>query len=410
MRDGAVVRQPLTVLSIFSGAGGLDYGLEAAGFDVRVCVDFDPDACATIRGSRGWPVIEAAAETVPPTRLLEVGDLQVGAASLLAAGPPCQPFSKAGLWANGRLGQLTDPRAGTLQTLLTIFEATLPKVLLIENVPGLSSGVRSPALQQIVSSLSLVNQRCGTAYRASWSIVRAAEYGVPQIRQRFLLIADREGREFEFPSPTHADGRGSDGLDPFTTAWDAIGDLNSTADEDLRVRGKWGDLVRSIPEGKNYLYHTDRGAGLPLFGWRRRYWSFLLKLAKASPSWTIAAQPGPATGPLHWRNRRLSVREMARLQTFPDDVRIAGSLGSAQRQIGNAVPSLLAETIGSAIREQLLDGEPRPDTPKLLPPRRTPVPPPEVPEPVARRYQALAGDHPPHPGTGRGPRAQLDVA
>ena len=410
MHDGAVVRQPLTVLSIFSGAGGLDYGLEAAGFEVRACVDSDPDACATIRSSREWPVIEAAAETVAPANLLGVGDLPVGGASLLAAGPPCQPFSKAGLWANGRVGHLADPRAGTLQTLMTIFEATLPRVLLIENVPGLPSGGHSLALQQIVSGLSLVNDRWGTSYRASWSIVRAADYGVPQIRQRFLLVADREGREFEFPAPTHADSGGTDDLSPFTTAWDAIGDLNSTTDEGLRVRGKWGDLVPSIPEGKNYLHHTARGAGLPLFGWRRRYWSFLLKLAKDRPSWTIAAQPGPATGPLHWRNRRLSVPEMARLQTLPDDVRIAGSLGSAQRQIGNAVPSLLAETIGAAIREQLLDGQRRAGAPTLLPPRRIPVPAPEVPEPVPRKYHALSGDHPPHPGTGRGPRAQVSVA
>ena len=402
-------QQPLTVLSLFSGAGGLDYGLEAAGFDVRACVDFDPDACRTIQNSREWPVIEDDIEKVPAARLLAVANLAAGEPSLLAAGPPCQPFSKAGLWANGQIGRLTDPRAGTLQTLMKIFEATLPHVLLIENVPGLPADGRGTGLQKILTGISLVNERQGTDYRPSWSIVRSADHGVPQLRQRFLLVADRDGREFKFPAPTHAAGKGTDGRSPFVTAWDAIGDLNFTADESLQLRGKWGGLVPSIPEGSNYLYHTTRGAGLPLFGWRRRYWSFLLKLAKDRPSWTIAAQPGPATGPLHWKNRRLSVPEMARLQTFPDDVRIFGSLSSAQRQIGNAVPSLLAEKIGAAIREQLLDGQRSPNTPTLLPQRRTPVPSPEAPEPVPRRYRKYIGKHAPHPGPGRGPRARVNV-
>ena len=128
--------------------------------------------------------------------------------------------------------------------------------------------------------------------------------------------------------------------------------MSNPEEEDLTVRGKWADLLPSIPEGSNYLHHTDRGEGMPLFGWRRRYWTFLLKLAKNRPSWTIQAQPGPAVGPFHWSNRRLSVRELSRLQTFPDDVNIVGGKGSAQKQLGNAVPSLLAEVIGRAIRQQ----------------------------------------------------------
>src|SRR6185312_12245754 len=122
-------------------------------------------------------------------------------------------------------------------------------------------------------------------------------------------------------------------------------DLPAAAGAEHQLRGKWADLLPSIPPGMNYLWHTDRGGGEPLFGWRRRYWSFLLKLAPDQPSWTIQAQPGPATGPFHWDNRRLTGREMARLQTFPDDIQITGSLADAQRQIGNAVPSLLAEVL-----------------------------------------------------------------
>jgi DNA (cytosine-5)-methyltransferase 1 len=164
-------------------------------------------------------------------------------------------------------------------------------------------------------------------------------------------------------------------------------------------------LLPSIPEGQNYLWHTERGGGEPLFGWRRRYWSFLLKLAKNRPSWTLQAQPGPATGPFHWHNRRLSMRELCRLQTFPDSVVIFGGRISVQRQVGNAVPSLLAEILARAIRTQLLGLDPLKGPPSLLPPRRAPVPSPEPIGRVPRKYLALKGKHSPHPGTGRGYRA-----
>src|SRR5439155_22957045 len=173
---------------------------------------------------------------------------------------------------------------------------------------------------------------------------------------RCIRVASRDGTAFRFPELTHGDD--SDGqqslLDTYRTAWDAIGSLTPSPSEDLEVRGRWAGLLPSIPEGHNYLWHTDRMGGLPLFGWRRRFWSFLLKLAKNRPSWTIQAQPGPAVGPFHWENRRLSVRELCRIQTFPDDVNVVGGRGSAQRQVGNAVPSLLAEVVGRAVREQLL--------------------------------------------------------
>jgi len=160
-------------------------------------------------------------------------------------------------------------------------------------------------------------------------------------------------------------------------------------------------LLPSIPEGENYLWHTDRGGGLPLFGWRRRFWSFLLKLAKAKPSWTVQAQPGPAVGPFHWRNRRLSARELCRLQTVPDAYEVVGDLRAAQRQLGNAVPSALAEVLARAIRTQIL-GDDVTTAATLLPGLRRPIPEPEPARPVPRKYHALIGDHEPHPGNGKG--------
>jgi DNA (cytosine-5)-methyltransferase 1 len=190
------------------------------------------------------------------------------------------------------------------------------------------------------------------------------------------------------------------------TAWDAIGHLQEDDDPSLKMTlkmtGKWADLLPSIPEGKNYLHHTDRGEGLPLFGWRRRYWSFLLKLAKNLPSWTIAAQPGPAIGPFHWRNRRLSMRELCGLQTFPQGFEVLGNRSAYQRQLGNAVPSALAELLGRCVIQQLLGGRQHDGPLTLLPKRRRFIPPPERVRPVPRKYAGLVGDHAPHPRTGMG--------
>jgi DNA (cytosine-5)-methyltransferase 1 len=144
---------------------------------------------------------------------------------------------------------------------------------------------------------------------------------------------------------------------------------------------------------------------MPLFGWRRRFWSFLLKLAKDRPSWTIQAQPGPGTGPFHWESRRLSMRELCRIQTFPDDVQIQGNYRAIHKQVGNAVPSLLAEVLGRVVRAQLLGDRPPSDPLKLLPPVRLPVPPAEPVKPVPKEYRGLKGDHEAHPGTGKGFRA-----
>jgi DNA (cytosine-5)-methyltransferase 1 len=301
---------------------------------------------------------------------------------------------------------LSDPRANTLHAFLRVVREALPKVVLLENVAGLKYTGKDEGLQFLLEQFAAINKAEGTSYSSHVSLLNAADFGVPQLRERVFVVAHRDGHAFEFPEPTHGSGDASSLFEqprePYRTAWDALADATVAADEDLAVRGKWAGLLPSIPEGSNYLHHTDRGEGLPLFGWRRRYWTFLLKLAKDRPSWTIQAQPGPAVGPFHWSNRRLSVRELCRLQTFPDDVNIVGERGSAQKQIGNAVPSLLAEVMGRAIREQLLGQSIRRPALRLLPPRRTPVPPPEPVSKVPRQFRALAGEHSPHPGTGLG--------
>ncbi|MCL4756031.1 MAG: DNA cytosine methyltransferase [Myxococcales bacterium] len=396
------------VISLFSGAGGIDYGLEAAGFETSVALEMDHDCCATLRSSRPhWTVIEDDIMNVSSDTILDAARLRPGEASLLVGGPPCQPFSKAGYWSRGDSLRLDDPRANTLSAYMRVVEDALPAVFLLENVEGLAYEGKDEGLQFLLDRVSKINRRTKSRYTPVIQKLNFAEFGVPQIRERVLVVASRDGTAFRFPSPTFADATETEflpgtGRPQFRTAWDALADVHSDSSEDLAVRGKWADLLPSIPEGCNYLFHTDRGEGMPLFGWRRRFWTFLLKLSKARPSWTLQAQPGPAVGPFHWQNRRLSMRELCRLQTFPDDVSICGGRTSVQRQVGNAVPSLMAEVLGRAIRAQLLGMAPRRGPLRLLPPDRGAPPPPEPVASVPRKFRPLVGDHEAHPGTGKG--------
>jgi DNA (cytosine-5)-methyltransferase 1 len=395
----------LKAISLFTGAGGLDLGLEAAEFEIAVAVEPSPGAVKTLSQRESWRCVPRAIEEVSSEQILEEGDLQEGEAALLTAGPPCQPFSKSGYWVNGDTRRLDDPRASTIEHFLRVLRDTLPEAFLFENVHGFVYENKKEALDLFQRTIDAINKDRKVTYSARTMVLNAADFGVPQDRKRLFIIGHREGTEFGPPAPTHQRTPAGE-CEPVRNAWDAIGDLEEDCDPRLQVTGKWSGLLPSIPEGGNYLYHTPQGEGQPLFGWRRRYWSFLLKLAKNSPSWTITAQPGSATGPFHWKNRRLSIREMARLQTFPDDFEILGSFTSARQQLGNAVPSALAEMLGLEIRKQLLGDETAVDmTASLVPDRRLPVPDPEPVSTVPEWYAQYIGDHPPHPGEGKGPGA-----
>lgn len=394
------------VLSLFTGAGGLDLGLEAAGLRIRLCVEVDKDARETLRANRpSWELAEPGdIHEAEPEGLLAQSGLAQGEVTLLAGGPPCQPFSKSAYWSNGASRGLRDPRAKTLQSYLDVVEVALPRVLLLENVKGLASEGKDEGLQLLRDELKRINRRHKTNYDPQVVAINAASYGVPQLRERVFILANVEGRKLDIPTATHGD---AEGLMPYRTAWDAIGDLDvDDWPPELDPTGKWADLLKSIPEGQNYLWHTPRGGGEPLFGWRTRYWSFLLKLAKSQPSWTLQAGPGPATGPFHWRSRRLSIEEMARLQTFPTGYTIRGDRRSAHRQIGNAVPSAIGELFGLEIRRQLLGERVRKKL-RLIPSLRSGCPRPVCRAKVPQRYLALRAEHPEHPGIGLGPGVRL---
>jgi len=397
----------LKAISLYTGVGGLDLGFEAAGFHTAVAVEMDTMACKTLLKNRKWSVLQGDIHDISSEAILEAAGLKPGEADVLIGGPPCQPFSKSSYWAKGDAGRLDDPRADTLVAYLRVLRDTKPKTFLLENVPGIAFQSKDEGLQYLIAGIEEVNKQAGTHYEINMRVLNAAGYGVPQARERVFLVGSREGASFKFPPYTHTaeDDQNlfSSPLQPYRTAWDAIGDLPIEPDEPpLRVGGKWGNLLPSIPEGQNYLWHTKRGGGAPLFGWRTRYWSFLLKLAKTQPSWTIQAQPGSAIGPFHWNNRKLTAQEMCRIQTFPDGILFDCGRTDIQKMIGNAVPSLVAEILAREIRTQLLYARPRSRKLKLLPHVRLPIPDPESLAPLAAQYRDLIGNHADHPGAGLG--------
>ncbi len=399
------------IISLFSGIGGLDLGFEATGFSLAIAVEKDPHCVELLRVNRPeWRVSNTGdINDLTSRTLLKQAGLKKREAALLIGGPPCQPFSKSRLWVNGNAPGLKDSRAATIDEFFRVLNDTLPRAVVLENVSGFATPKNNGPISRIENYFREINISNKTKYRPTILNLNAADYGVPQGRRRVFIVAERSGRVLRMICPTHASAQYSNeieiGLQPFATAWDAIGDLDfPNRDPELKLTGKWADLIPSIPEGNNYLWHTERGGGLPIFGWRTRYWSFLLKLSKRDPSWTLQATPGPATGPFHWRNRRLSIREMARIQTFPDTFKFNGDYREATRQLGNAVPPALSEVLAREVMTQFFDNDKlnsvvfQPTRSQQIP-RRYPV------KPVPPKFLKFQARHSAHPGVGKGPRA-----
>lgn len=342
----------LSAISLFSGAGGLDLGVERAGYRVLAAVEYDMDAAATLRTN--FPhseVLERDIRTVETRELLKAAGLRAGEADLLIGGPPCTPFSKSGNWLEyKRSGK--DANADLLDHYLRILSEAKPRSFLLENVFGLA--YRNHNAFWLKRLLSMFRE---LGYRIDHRVLLAADYGVPQRRQRLFILGSKDATP-DFPTPTHSGPHETrrewdESLIPHVTSKQAIGDLTkrrSLAEPEELVTGTFAHLLPEVPPGGNYLHFTaKRGHPQPLFEWRSRYWNFLLKLDPNQPSPTIQAQPGPWVGPFHWQSRRLRLAEIKRLQTFPDDYEIVGSRRSAQIQIGNAVPPLLAKRLAEPL-------------------------------------------------------------
>jgi len=350
----------LPAISLFSGVGGLDLGVRRAGFDVRVCVESDKDAATSLRANH-FPsepdrVIETSILDVTTGELLERAGLKAGEPALVVGGPPCTPFSKSGYWLEYKRRGL-DPNASLLVEFARVVREARPQAALLENVHGLAY-----TNHNVRPFAQLVDQLHEAGYGIQAKVLNAADFGIPQLRKRLFIYATRDGAPPAFPKPTHSGwtetSRKIDPtLLPYTTSREVIGDLeerNDLFEPEEVATGKYGHLLPLVPPGDNYLYFTEKRAHPePLFGWRTRYWTFLLKLDPDRPATTIQSHPGPYVGPFHWENRRLRVPEIKRLQTFPDDYVVIGSRRSAQVQLGNAVPPLLAEIIAAQIADFL---------------------------------------------------------
>jgi len=347
-------------VSLFSGCGGLDLGLTRAGFTPVLALDNDP-WCALSHQANfpGVPFYHGNVADVDQQRAADLSKGETtGEIALLAGGPPCPPYSKSRFYRKEKPRALHDPVGEvTIDGYLAFLRFIRPRAFLLENVPGLAYDVHRDALDHILHAAEAEGFAC------TYKVINAADFGVPQIRERLFIVGVRVGGNFEFPEPTHrSPAAGPDlfgsPLPMWRTAGEAISDLDTdeNADDDGHFAGgRHHDLLGLIPPGDNYLYLTaKRGYPDPQFEWRKRYWSFLLKLSPEMPSWTIQARRSNNMGPFHWRNRILRIEEIKRLQTFPDDWHLAGGVEDQWRQIGNAVPPLLSEQLGRALASHLI--------------------------------------------------------
>lgn len=346
------------VVSIFSGGGGIDIGFNEAGYEILFSTDFWQPAIDTLlkNNSAKLAKCEDIREVDYQKELFSIG-YNVNEVDLLVGGPPCPAFSKSRFYRTEKKRALEDENAFTLFEYFRALDELRPKVFFFENVSGFVFKPHRAAFDALID----VADQFG--YHVTFKVINSANYGVPQMRERFICIGVRKdfGEPFIFPDETHYNPEKEINLNlfknkrPWVTCEEAIGDLDFDLpeDKDMQAGSKHKDLLKLVPPGDNYLFFTEkRGYPNPIFEWRSRYWSFLLKLSPKKPSWTIQASFSNNQGPFHWKNRFLRISEIKRIQTFPDNYEITGTFKDQWRQIGNAVPPLLVEKIALAIKEQ----------------------------------------------------------
>ena len=334
----------IRTLSLFSGAGGLDIGFSDIGFDIVSSVEIEREFCKTLEMNTG----EGKRFENSKVNCIDIREFTsegLGQIDFIIGGPPCQTFSAAGRRANGVLGT-TDARGVLFREYVRLLKELSPKGFLFENVYGIVGAQGGEAWKEIQESFSEVG------YKLFFRILDAADYGVPQHRERLIIVGLKEGH-FKFPRPTH----GPDSVDknPFYNAETAVEGVAVTETvESNRVGGRYGNLLDAIPPGLNYSFYTEEmGHPNPIFAWRSKFSDFLYKADPNTPVRTIKASGGAYTGPLHWENRFFTYEEYKRLQTFPDNYQISGIKQIAVKQIGNSVPPQLGRMMAIAIQSQV---------------------------------------------------------
>lgn len=368
------------VISLFSGAGGLDVGLEMAGFNTAVCVEIDPDCRETLRWNRPeWTLSEddtnriaGDIRDVKVSELLKLGKLKKGEAALVVGGAPCQPFSNIGK----KKGQ-NDPVNGDLfLEFVRIVKGSLPKAFVFENVAGIAQAKHS----EVISHMKQQFDKIG--YSTTYAIINAADYGVPQKRERFFMIGLRGDTTPAFPFPTHSKNTKSWELLIATLStqpkhkpsqWVTLQKTFKELPKSYRNRNDFAEMnispvvverMKLIQPGENFkalpmemrpdCWRSGKHQGHDTFG----------RLSLNEPSVTIRTSAyNPSKGRyIHpTENRGLNSIEMAAIQTFPATwhFKCVGktkvTLVSAGKQIGNAVPPILAKAIGLAVKTQLME-------------------------------------------------------
>lgn len=334
-------------VSLFSGAMGLDLGLEKAGINFRMHQDFDASCYQTMLANNR-PGMAGDIRRITSSDILTATGFQTGEPFLLAGGPPCQPFSTAGK----RLG-INDPRGSLFMDYVRMVDELRPRFFVFENVKGITSisvdegGKPGEVLEIIITELEKLG------YSTVHSLLDAVYYGVPQFRERMIIIGSRDHEDIFLPCPTHFQRHQNPDM-LWRTVGDAIHDIendDSPCDHFSEERLKY---LRMVPEGGNWhdlpadVQPVAMGGAWKSGGGKV---GFYRRLSYNQPSPTLVTSPvQKATMLCHpVKDRPLSVREYARIQQFPDDWKITGTTANLYKQIGNAVPVGLAEAVGRAI-------------------------------------------------------------
>lgn len=310
----------LTVFEICAGAGGMALGLEKAGFRALGLAEIDRHACATLRANRpSWRVLEADVRHLDPTSFQGV--------DLFAGGVPCPPFSVAGK----QLGAEDD--RDLFPTALELIERIRPKSVFLENVPGFASNRFVSYRRALATSLNALG------YWVDWAVLNASDYGVPQLRPRFILVALRErfAPFFEWPVPSPASQTVGESL------VDLMGEDGWPGASEWACRAN--GIAPTLVGGSKRHGGADLGPTRARAAWRKLGVNGI-SLADAAPGRDLPVGAIP----------RLTVRMTARVQGFPDSWHLTGRKTAAYRQVGNALPPPVAEAVGrslaSALREE----------------------------------------------------------
>jgi DNA (cytosine-5)-methyltransferase 1 len=358
----------LTAIDLFCGAGGLSEGFRQAGFHVLAGQDYDSVAGKTFAAThRDAKFIGGPIQDVTADQLLVAAGIAKGELDVIVGGPPCQGYS---VYNHHRGAQ--DPRAGLFREYLRIVDGIMPRWLVMENVTGITSIAGGAIVRQIFEEIEALG------YRVEMRVLKAEEYGVPQERRRVFFIATRTGNPILFPEPTHGPGR-----EPFVTVWDAISDLPVLSNGDAKVpreyassakngyqailRGDCRTLFNHEP-GRLARINEERMKHIPPGGsWRDIPRDLLpsgMQKAKRSDHTKRYGRPRKTDlsctvltkCDIHWgayihpvQDRSFTVREAARLQSFPDFFEFHGSRTEQYVQVGNAVPPLLGRRVAETL-------------------------------------------------------------